>query len=414
MVIAGPDVLAGFDGIIDQVEYSHVARSESWLKLCYENQRPDQRLVVPEPSDIVLQAGTSAVGLDGAKVHLHAGGRHPESGTLSLMPGHKTEHSQRVPSAVEVGSPAEPRTLKVSTVTGFDGEQQGAAVSLRGGDGLNAGGQIVLNGGNAQFSPGLGGGDIVLMPGGTSPSSAALPGAVIVGSAEHNRSLRVHGSIDVAGSLFSNGVAFTGSQWHATPSGGIGYAGPVAVGGLDPGNYMLRVEGPALVNGEILTAGSGSRYLVYTQKADKNNGLYWDDAEGDLELWTNTGRRMVVKSDGRVGIGTDDPGLYRLAVEGAIGCRELVVSLDQWADNVFDSAYALPTLQQVQDYIRANKRLPGMPSETEVKEKGVNVGEMQAALVRKIEELTLYVIDLVGRNRTLEARLKELGDVLTH
>ncbi|MEI6052814.1 MAG: hypothetical protein WCQ44_08950, partial [Opitutaceae bacterium] len=63
------------------------------------------------------------------------------------------------------------------------------------------------------------------------------------------------------------------------------------------------------------------------------------------------------------------------------------------ADYVFDSNYSLMPLQQVESYVNENKHLPKMPSATEVKDKGMNMGEMQNKLLQKIEELTLYVIE---------------------
>jgi hypothetical protein len=226
-------------------------------------------------------------------------------------------------------------------VAGFNESDQGADLALSGGNGLNNGGRILLKGGNDQTVHSTGGGDILLMPGGTGPSSEAIAGEVVVGTAEDSRILRVNGSIDFTGNLQRGGVTFSPSQWASTPAGGIGYPGRVAVGGLAPENYMLAVDGAAYVNGEILSAAPTSHYLVYTQDAAKNNGLYWDNTQKDLEIWTNSSRRTCVKSDGRIGIGTDDPGVYLLAVEGTVGCRELVVTLDQWADDVFDSSYAL-------------------------------------------------------------------------
>jgi hypothetical protein len=410
MTIGSASVTEGFDGAIDEVEHSGVARNEAWIKLAYENQRMDQRLVVFEPSDIVLQAGTTVDGLDGARLHLSAGSGSEESGRVTLMPGHTTRHSQRVNSTVDVGAADDPHTLRVTMVAGYEGDTEGSSVVLLGGSGINDGGRIVLAGGNGETSPNHGGGDIVLMPGGTSPSTPALPGKVVVGSIDEPRNLTVNGSIDFTGGLLTNGLAFAPTQWRTAPGGGIGFAGPVAVGGLDPAGYMLKVEGTAFVNGEILSGAQGSHYLVYTQKAGMNNGLYWDDAQSDLELWTNTGRRLSVKNDGRIGIGTDDPGIYTLAVEGAVGCRELVVTLDQWADDVFDSSYQLPSLDAVAEHIRIHKRLPGVPSQETLRETGLNVGEMQAIMMRKIEELTLRLLALDEQNRELRRTLHQLWD----
>jgi hypothetical protein len=69
---------------------------------------------------------------------------------------------------------------------------------------------------------------------------------------------------------------------------------------------------------------------------------------------------------------------------------------------VFESGYQLWSLSEVDRYIRANKHLPGVPSASEVVSEGVDVGQMQAKLLEKIEELTLHVIQLQSRINTLE------------
>ena len=95
---------------------------------------------------------------------------------------------------------------------------------------------------------------------------------------------------------------------------------------------------------------------------------------------------------GSVGIGTRTTGSFKLAVEGAIGARKIQVTQGAWADFVFQPDYKLPSLQETEQYVKANSHLPGIPSEKEVQEKGIDIGEMNKILVQKIEELTLHVI----------------------
>jgi hypothetical protein len=106
---------------------------------------------------------------------------------------------------------------------------------------------------------------------------------------------------------------------------------------------------------------------------------------------------------GKVGIGTSnvDCGAncddYRLFVTDGIKTEKVkveVASTAGWADYVFEKGYNLQNLKEVEDYIKENKHLPNVPSAKEVVEDGVNLGEMDAILLRKIEELTLYIIDL--------------------
>ncbi|RPE12644.1 hypothetical protein EGT74_03595 [Chitinophaga lutea] len=108
----------------------------------------------------------------------------------------------------------------------------------------------------------------------------------------------------------------------------------------------------------------------------------------------------IWNSAGKVGIGTTDTKGHSLAVNGsAIFTRVIVKNYSNWPDYVFDSTYQLASLRSVERYITANKRLPGIPAAGEVMQQGVDVAEMQQQQMKKIEELTLYIIEL---NKKLE------------
>lgn len=118
--------------------------------------------------------------------------------------------------------------------------------------------------------------------------------------------------------------------------------------------------------------------------------------------------KMTIKGDGSVGIGTSTPGIYKLAVEGTIGARKVKVTQAAWADFVFQDHYKLPSIAELEKYIERNKHLPDVPSEKEVLKNGIDLGEMNAKLLQKIEELTLYIIQMNKRNDIMEQRIKEL------
>lgn len=101
---------------------------------------------------------------------------------------------------------------------------------------------------------------------------------------------------------------------------------------------------------------------------------------------------ITFKPNGNIGIGTIQPGTYKLAVEGTIGARKVKVIQSSWADFVFEPDYRLPSLQEVDEYIKKHKHLPDIPSEAEVMEDGLDLGEMNKKLLQKIEELTLHLI----------------------
>lgn len=125
-----------------------------------------------------------------------------------------------------------------------------------------------------------------------------------------------------------------------------------------------------------------------------------------LFAWDSYGnRKMVLNADGGVGIGTTTTGPHKLAVEGSIGAREIKVQATGWSDFVFEKNYSLPTLEEVEKHINEKGHLKDIPSEKEVLENGINLGEMNSKLLQKIEELTLYSIE---QNKKIEAQTKEI------
>ncbi|MFT3680560.1 MAG: hypothetical protein QM791_09830 [Ferruginibacter sp.] len=101
---------------------------------------------------------------------------------------------------------------------------------------------------------------------------------------------------------------------------------------------------------------------------------------------------MVNGTTNNVGIGTNNP-TQRLCVNGNIRAKEIIVETG-WADYVFDDHYQLKKLEEVEDFIKQNNHLPGVPSATEIQNNGLQVGQLQTKMMEKIEELTLYVIEL--------------------
>ncbi len=113
-------------------------------------------------------------------------------------------------------------------------------------------------------------------------------------------------------------------------------------------------------------------------------------------------------NSGAVGIGTLTPdAAYKLSVNGKVRAKEIKVEAN-WSDFVFAEGYELMSLVRLEEFIKRNKHLPDIPSEAEVSENGVKVGEMHSKLLQKIEELTLYVIELDKEGKELEARLTNL------
>lgn len=125
------------------------------------------------------------------------------------------------------------------------------------------------------------------------------------------------------------------------------------------------------------------------------------------------GAEVIVNYAGNVGIGTLNPGSYKLAVEGIIGAREVNVTSNSWADFVFNEDYVLTPLSKLEYYIKENKHLPDIPSEAYIKANGIDLGEMDAKLLQKIEELTLYMIGMKKEHKVLKERISLLEKKLT-
>lgn len=122
----------------------------------------------------------------------------------------------------------------------------------------------------------------------------------------------------------------------------------------------------------------------------------------------STDSTFIVDSNGNVAIGTtniDTP--YKLSVRGEIRAMGITVESD-WADYVFDPGYSLMPLPQVAQYISANGHLPGTFSAEQIAQQGLNVGKTQKMMMEKIEELTLYMIELQKQNRELTDKINSL------
>lgn len=111
-------------------------------------------------------------------------------------------------------------------------------------------------------------------------------------------------------------------------------------------------------------------------------------------------------------IGTDympQEGNYRLAVNGDILAQKVKVRLfDDWPDYVFNDNYQLTSIDKLESFIQANKHLPGIPSAIQMEEEELDLAQMQVKLLEKVEELTLYVIQLNKENQELKERLSNM------
>ncbi|MDN3588115.1 hypothetical protein QWY86_15635 [Pedobacter aquatilis] len=108
---------------------------------------------------------------------------------------------------------------------------------------------------------------------------------------------------------------------------------------------------------------------------------------------------------GKVGIKTMNPGDYDLAVNGKIRTQEVKVEASNWPDYVFKEGYNPMPLQAIEDYIKLHHHLPEMPDAINIEKEGVELGQLNKLLLKKIEEITLHLIEIKKENKTLAEKL---------
>lgn len=191
--------------------------------------------------------------------------------------------------------------------------------------------------------------------------------------------------------------------------------------GVDYPSQKLEVAGNGLFNGRVISTISGDigGEIVINNPSKVSNGAAksWGIFNmtggygNSLQFWAydNLGcasgglctSRFVLMDNGNVGIGVLNPN-NRLDVNGTIHSKEVKVDMLGWSDFVFKKEYNLPTLEEVEKHIAEKGHLENIPSEEEVLKNGINVGEMNAKLLQKIEELTLYMIEMKKENERVK------------
>lgn len=158
-----------------------------------------------------------------------------------------------------------------------------------------------------------------------------------------------------------------------------------------------------------------------TSEAEGGDLAYWDfyaqPTDGSFRIRDRKGGGdgidmiKISSATGNVGIGTNDTKGYKLAVAGSAGIVAEKIVIKQkmnWPDYVFNENYNLSSLTDLESYIKKYKHLPEVPSAKEVEEGGLDLAKTQAALLKKIEELSLYVIEQDKKNQKLQQRIEQL------
>jgi hypothetical protein len=171
------------------------------------------------------------------------------------------------------------------------------------------------------------------------------------------------------------------------------------------------LNGSGLELGTRLGAGIATSGSIALVDFHFDNGLYEDF---NVRL-INSRSNLLQLMGGSFYIGDEyswapNIGSHKLAVNGSILSTSVVVKLvSAWPDFVFSNSYNLRSLSELEKFIKNKGHLPDVPSAEEVEESGINLGEMDAKLLRKIEELTLYVIEQNKKIENLENKVNILS-----
>jgi len=181
----------------------------------------------------------------------------------------------------------------------------------------------------------------------------------------------------------------------------ISPTGNVGIGTTSP-NTQLHTTGTVRFAG--LTSDSTQNRVVVSDTSGK---LYYRNVSSLNNRWVYNNGTLYDSSD-NIAIGTNNPQGYKLAVNGtAIFTKAKVKTAGTWPDYVFKKDYALPGLPEVERYIQMHQHLPGVVSANEVQLQGIDLGDHAAVLLKKVEELTLY---LIQQSKTIDEQVRQLSD----
>ncbi len=205
------------------------------------------------------------------------------------------------------------------------------------------------------------------------------------GASPNTKILHLEGALD-QNIFFVPRLGSSGYNWHSAPG--------------DMGLFFSDNHTDNANAGFVIAPRKGSWGGMRMDK-DGNLALGRREANARLQVWGNA---IIGEKSITTGPHTD----FQLAVDGKLVAKEVVVTLDNWADYVFEDNYQLMPVEEVEAFINENGHLPQIPSACEVEENGVEVSEMLKLQMQKIEELTLYMIELKKENEQQQKLIEQL------
>jgi hypothetical protein len=322
--------------------------------------------------------GNVGIGTNAPVSRLHVAGNYSQSAWGTLAPQF----------FVGGGSVQDASTAAGATVGGVTVTNSSFIASLLSANNATAGSPVTYSNAATVYisdAPGVGG----------SHTTITNPYAIYI----------AHGSSIFNGNLYSLGNVGIGTTAPNTP---LDVSGLFTTGGqqanLDPasptGNISFLKNSGHMLVGWNMSASLGETDFVANPGTGVEGGYAFYNMDNSGTLL----QALRIKQTGNIGIGVNNPDA-KLAVNGTVHAKEVLVDVNIFPDYVFKPTYHLPTLNEVKNYIDQNHHLPDMPTEGEVVKNGLKVGETEALLTKKVEELTLYIIAQNKRIEKLENKI---------